>query len=481
MLRTVLLGGLVFGVSIAGCTYGTDSDFGDGPGGPGGPFGSSGGASSGGGPDGPEPQTCQDGKKSGVESDVDCGGPCDAKCAVGQSCGSAADCADSNLCTGGTCAAPTGTDGAKNGDESDVDCGGTTTGAPRCAEDQACVTGADCESGGCSYQNVCVAAPSCAVHFGGDTCGFGEIGRGDEDHESCCTSLPVDGFTDPAYPGKLVYLDKYEVTAGRVRAFVESVRAEYGGVPNVRQWIQDHPPAVWNAGWNQYLPEDDGSDTGINLIFGAYNDDSSGFHIHGQNCHLYPGSLGYATWYYPPEILTSIYGSPARAFSQDNLDTRAISCIPNAMLAAFCAWDGGQLATADVLDFVTDDGRDCPTQGINQSGDGGQTPTYVYPGFPDGQQPTHDGANRVSPPGRALPADAEPGDRLTGPGGQIWADLGGNMVEQAIVDASRENAFNVLYGGVGAGSVRAGGNSITEWSNPNWKAAGTGGRCMRFK
>lgn len=482
MLRKTLCTSAVLGVIAVGCSYEGDGDFGaDGRDGPGGVLGGSSGASGSNG--GPEPVTCQDGKKSEGESDVDCGGRCDAKCAVGQQCGSAADCADGNLCTGGVCAAPNGTDGVKNGDESDVDCGGTTTGAGRCLEGKACNASADCAGGGCSYSGVCVASPSCTVRFGGDTCGVGEIGSGAEQHESCCTSLPVQGFNDANHPGKTVYLDKYEVTAGRVRAFIESVKAQYGGVPNVRQWIADHPPAVWNAGWNQYLTQDMDSDTGLNLIFGAYNDYSSVFYIHGQNCHLYPGSYGYATWYYPPDVLTSVYGSPARYWSQDDLDTRVMTCIPNAMLAAFCAWDGGQLATAAVLDFVTASGSKLPTDGINVSGDGGQTPTYVYPGFANqNDQPDWDGANRVSPPGRALPEDNNvPGDRLTGPGGEVWADLGGNMVEQVIVDASSTDAFNVLYDGVGSGSVRAGGNSMEEWSHPNWKAAGTGGRCMRFQ
>lgn len=46
-------------------------------------------------------ESCNDGKKNGPESDVDCGGDCPS-CAVGQSCASARDCA-SGLCGEGVC------------------------------------------------------------------------------------------------------------------------------------------------------------------------------------------------------------------------------------------------------------------------------------------------------------------------------------------------------------------------------------------
>src|SRR5690242_2058603 len=37
--------------------------------------------------------TCTDGVKNGDETDVDCGGSCSNKCAVGKGCGTATDCA----------------------------------------------------------------------------------------------------------------------------------------------------------------------------------------------------------------------------------------------------------------------------------------------------------------------------------------------------------------------------------------------------
>ena len=75
---------------------------------------------------------------------------------------------------------------------------------------------------------------------GGTTCGIGEFGDANKTHESCCKSLPVAGFTDPDEPGKAVYLDKYEITAGRMRAFVDAIAAANGGTPNIKGYIAAH-------------------------------------------------------------------------------------------------------------------------------------------------------------------------------------------------------------------------------------------------
>ena len=51
--------------------------------------------------------------------------------------------------------------------------------------------------------------------FGGDTCGSGETGAPGAKHESCCTSIAV---PRPAADGGPYTLDKYQITAGRMRA-----------------------------------------------------------------------------------------------------------------------------------------------------------------------------------------------------------------------------------------------------------------------
>lgn len=474
MIRSVLVS-LAWGALVTGCSYGDATSFDDdGEGGFGLP-GSSGNVSSGG-SNQPEPVTCGDGKKNGAETDLDCGGRCDTKCAVGAACATPADCIDGNLCTAGACAAPSATDRIKNGDESDVDCGGTTTSAPRCAVGQACVVGADCTSRGCAYDGTCALAPSCAVHLGGDTCGPGEVGSGAENHESCCKSLEVPGFTDENHVGQTVYLDKYEVTAGRVREFIAQVTAEQGGVPNVQAWIDAHPPTVWSAGWSFPLTTAVTGDFGLQSVFGAPGDGSadysSGFYVHGQNCAIAAGRPGYPTYWQPDDIMVGVLGGLGRDFAQDILDVKAMSCISNAMLAAFCAWDGGQIATTDVLQEVVS-GAGLPSGGaINKSQDagfsGGSEETYGFPYYG-----TNENGGRVAAPGR-IPQDAVPAA-----GGEAWMDLGGNLNEMAL-QRVQDEGFALIFQGLGFSSAHALQNDDMI-PHPAYKAGYSGGRCMRFK
>jgi hypothetical protein len=105
--------------------------------------------------------SCNTGAKDGTETDVDCGGLCQANCGLGKGCKNNNDCI-SNLCTNLKCAAsaPTCFDNIKNGTEADVDCGGTC--ALKCATGGTCVTGSDCASTICTG-NICTSsAPTCA-------------------------------------------------------------------------------------------------------------------------------------------------------------------------------------------------------------------------------------------------------------------------------------------------------------------------------
>lgn len=98
---------------------------------------------------------CSDGRRTGSESDVDCGGACTARCDLGRSCTSGADCA-STLCheTARLCVASTCEDGVVNGRETDVDCGGPT--CARCSLGRTCDADADCGAQGC-VANRCVS------------------------------------------------------------------------------------------------------------------------------------------------------------------------------------------------------------------------------------------------------------------------------------------------------------------------------------
>ena len=99
---------------------------------------------------------CLDGKKSGDETDVDCGGSCPKKCGNGQSCKVNADC-DHDRCVGTVCIqAPTCTDSFKNGDETDVDCGGSCP--TKCALGKGCAINGDCTTNNCAG-NTCGPPP----------------------------------------------------------------------------------------------------------------------------------------------------------------------------------------------------------------------------------------------------------------------------------------------------------------------------------
>jgi hypothetical protein len=448
-----------------------------------------------------------------------------------------------------------------------VDCGGPD--APKCAEGKNCLVDTDC-SVVCNYANKCISVPSCKPHLGGDTCGKGEVGERHAQHESCCRSLEVHGYTDPAHPGKTVFLDKYEITAGRVRSFIEQLSAANGGQPDVKGWISQNRPLIWNPDWEVFLPSgleggkltirrrllgdpriedgvlpfgpgvilppatDQERNMGTNYQFGStiYVD------LHGNNCGTFPGSWGFPTYYYPPEIL-SLDGQLPRADSitppipaKDLLDVKSMNCITNAMLTAFCAWDGGQLATDEVLDYVTatppslgsisgcgvqidshsgllansldgtiqTGGRCAPVALVNATFDAGDTlPVPGSPlnqhnyGYPDTGAPPHDKSWEIAAPGRGSMA-AGPGDQVdvvrVQAGDEPWMDLHGNLNEAALDmnGATFTGRFALKYRGIAYGSSRStlnvdpiSGEDIRRIQRPEAKAAYIGGRCMRFK
>lgn len=534
------------------------------------------------------PMSHHDGKKNLDETDVDCGGPTAPKCANGKTCLGNGDCVDA-YCPDATkiCTAPTYSDGVKNGTETDVDCGGTGPGMKTCAEGKMCLVDPDC-NGACNYQKKCVDVPSCKNHFGGDTCGTNEVGTGVESHlgpggtvvaghESCCRTLPVAGYVDPNAPGKTVYLDKYEITAGRMRAFLETIG---GGVdaagnaksPNVKAWMAAHRPSRWEPGWEEALPTANiGSalsftikntttdplypgqdkyttthptqsswwignaagpqplntsvgfsvDTGVFNALGAAHffpeyyakqpdwaegpDYAASHALNCSNTGTGPGkgSYGYATyWFDKTTVVTYSGGIYGKFFSKDQLDEKSLNCTPNALFAAFCAWDGGQLATAEVIDSITGntvspiyDNGSCGGGAACQNGklavgmstcngsagantiitypDGGGAPcagVYYYPN--DMGHDFHDGSSRIASPGRVL------GDKIsTSAADEPWMDVIGNL-QEVVLKKGETKRFD--YRGYG-----------TEWSSiqhhhnqqttPRNKGGAFGARCMRFK
>lgn len=111
------------------------------------------------------PASCEDDRRNGTETDIDCGGTACKRCVIGDACLTDSDCA-SDECTLGTCREPHCTNLVKDQDEEGVDCGGTD--CPPCAGSDPCAnhrqdeneTDVDC--GGPSACARCEIGDSCA-------------------------------------------------------------------------------------------------------------------------------------------------------------------------------------------------------------------------------------------------------------------------------------------------------------------------------
>jgi formylglycine-generating enzyme required for sulfatase activity len=160
------------------------------------------------------------------------------------------------------------------------------------------------------------SAPSCERLHGGRTCGA--------DGKDDCCATGIQGTTR---------LGKYQVTAGRMRAFLEKVNGDVAG------FVRGLPAAQWKPEWTTVaqLPTDRAS---ANVALGP-----AGKKACGQGANT-----GHTFWTPPADGDSSDY-------DQDTLDDKALNCVPWSMLQALCAFDGGHLATVkDLRAAFTNDG-----------------------------------------------------------------------------------------------------------------------------
>ena len=215
----------------------------------------------------------------------------------------------------------------------------------------ACTKDSDCTSGGCDYTLHCAVARSCTQHNGGDTCG--PTGT-----ESCCTSLAV------PKPGAAFKLDKYNITAGRMRAFIEKTKG------NVRGYVQGNRPAWFEAAWDPWVPNvmDDGTAvTGVSHLFDPGKGQDGVYQqlgpIHygaaeaGGNEGCLTKQVGNARTYRLPDDVNTNLFADVQQYPQDILDQKSQQCVTFFMIAAFCAWDGGRMPTLTELDYAWDQGK----------------------------------------------------------------------------------------------------------------------------
>jgi hypothetical protein len=206
----------------------------------------------------------------------------------------------------------------------------------KCALGENCRTSGDCNSEVCNYKGVCIATEqkSCAAHFGGDTCGLGEVDDPAAQHESCCA-------TDTLPSGTV--LDRYILTQGRVRQVVEAT----GG--NFQAWYDAHKATLDPIAVSQIDPYRDhlstqmiGDDYSIVAqFFGAIYvpdmpSDEQGCQIAGNGTHY---------WFTPEQ--NAYYGDVPNVFPQEVMDTKPMNCTTSYMAALVCAYDGKHLQSID--------------------------------------------------------------------------------------------------------------------------------------
>jgi formylglycine-generating enzyme required for sulfatase activity len=129
-------------------------------------------------------------------------------------------------------------------------------------------------------------------------------------------------FLDPNYPATVsdFYLDKYEVTVGRFRVFVNAGMGTQKTPP--AEGAGAHPRIAgsgWNSAWNTHLPANTAALKTALKCYAAY-----------QSWTDTPGGN----------------------------ENKAVNCLDWYTALAFCAWDGGRLATEAEWNYAASGGSE---------------------------------------------------------------------------------------------------------------------------
>ncbi len=435
-----------------------------------------------------EVPACDDGIPNGKETDVDCGGPC-GKCEAFKGCQVAGDC-NSAVCRDSLCQVAHAGNLVKDADETDIDCGGAD--APGCAAEAACKENHDCESNLCNIaagktDGKCAAVPpavddppitgqsirimanaagvltvpadakSCVgAGPGHTTCGAGA--------ESCCGTIGVPAGSYKRYSKSNLpatvsafNLDKFEVTQGRLRTFIQSKGGNLKGSPPAAG-AGKHPKIAnsgWRSEWNKRLPA---SNAEVNARFTyacAYGSDNS--------------SYGSTTW-----------------TTNGTNDDKPVTCVDWYTAFAFCAWDGGRLPTDAEWGYAAQGGSEQRTytwgNAAVKAEDANSIKRVVH--YLGGWQMTWplappeanqywngpDGPKHIAPPGKKTAGKARWGHM----------DLNGNVLEWMLDNNDAKSGNCVDCANVSWPALAAGENSpqpINNAGTAQWKS--DGGRVLR--
>ena len=300
---------------------------------------------------------------------------------------------------------------------------------------------------------VCGQPPSCV---GGAT---GQADCGPTSSESCCTSLPVPGGTvqlDSTHAATVsdYKLDKYEITVGRFRKFVDAVVA--GWTPTAGSGKHRHLNSGnglsngsggyepgWDVAWN------------TNLATTKVTWDTN------LSC-----DLPYLSW-------TSAPGAN---------EERPTNCATWFETAAFCIWDGGFLPSEAEWQYAAAGGSENRAYPWGSTVPGANTSLAVY-GCYWGGTGTCTGVANIAPVGSVAAGNGKWGQ----------SDMAGNVYEWTLDWYASPHAFAVSanYANLAPSSdrvVRSDGfdanasyllTSVRGHCGPSCRGMGSGARCAR--
>jgi hypothetical protein len=140
-------------------------------------------------------------------------------------------------------------------------------------------------------------------------------------------------------------LDKYEITAGRYRTFITAAG------PNIRDWVTKYAAANPTsqlakavAAYPVFLDLYPAAERFDNMSLTAHLSFDIDNYNGSRGCYNGEGDFS-ANTYWQDDVHLKDFGLPTRALARSITDEKPMNCAMPIMFTAFCAWDGGELAT----------------------------------------------------------------------------------------------------------------------------------------